>query len=185
MSPSPFSHRSALILGGARSGKSRHAQALAEATSRDRLFLATAEAGDDEMAARIARHRADRGEGWTTLEEPLALVARLVAQARPDRVTLVDCITLWLSNLLFAERDLNSEIAALAATIPALRGPVIFVSNEVGLGIAPATPLGREFRDWQGRANQEIAAACDAVVFVAAGLPLLMKPAPRHELKLS
>jgi adenosylcobinamide kinase/adenosylcobinamide-phosphate guanylyltransferase len=181
----PIACRSVLILGGARSGKSRYAQSLAESTSSDRLFLATAEAGDDEMAARIARHRADRREGWTTREEPLELVAALRAEARPDRVTLVDCVTLWLSNLIFAGREPTSEVAELTRQIPRLAGPTIFVSNEVGLGIAPATPLGREFRDRQGRANQEIAEVCDAVVFIAAGTPLLLKPAPRPRLKLT
>jgi adenosylcobinamide kinase / adenosylcobinamide-phosphate guanylyltransferase len=176
--------RSALVLGGARSGKSRYAQALAEATSARRVFLATAQPGDDEMAARIDRHRVDRGEGWMTREEPLDLAAVLRAEARADSVVLVDCVTLWLSNLTFAERDLAKEINSLADVIPDLAGPVVFVSNEVGLGIAPATPLGREFRDWHGRANQDIAAACGAVVFVAAGLPTLLKPAPRLNLKL-
>jgi adenosylcobinamide kinase/adenosylcobinamide-phosphate guanylyltransferase len=181
----PFSCRSALILGGARSGKSRFAQTLAESTSPNRLFLATAEAGDEEMAARIARHRADRGENWTTREEPLALVPALRAEARPDRVLLVDCVTLWLSNLVLSGRDPTTEILELKREIHVCAGPVILVSNEVGLGIAPPTPLGREFRDWQGRANQEIAAACDAVVFVAAGTPLLLKPAPPPRLNLS
>ena len=170
--------RSVLALGGARSGKSAYAQASVEAAGPNRLFLATAEAGDDEMADRIARHRADRGVGWETREEPLALAATLEAEALPTRAILVDCITLWLSNLLFAERDLEAAIADLAARIPALRGPVVFVSNEVGQGIAPATRIGRDFRDWQGRANQALARACDAVICVEAGLPRQLKPAP-------
>ena len=174
----PLDARTVLVLGGARSGKSRYAQALAEAARPERLFVATAEAGDDEMAARIAKHRADRGEGWTTREETLDLAGVMKAEARGDRVLLVDCVTLWLSNAMFKERDLGHEIGVLAEAARAARGPTIFVSNEVGLGIAPATKLGRDFRDWQGRANQELAAACDAVVFVAAGLPTLLKPAP-------
>jgi adenosylcobinamide kinase/adenosylcobinamide-phosphate guanylyltransferase len=181
----PIRCRSVLILGGARSGKSGFAQSLAESTAPNRLFLATAQAGDDEMAARIARHRADRHEGWTTREEPLELVAALRAEARPDRVVLVDCVTLWLSNLIFSGRDMANEVAELRREISILAGPTIFVSNEVGLGIAPATPLGREFRDCQGRANQDLAEACDAVVFIAAGAPLVLKPAPRPRLKLS
>lgn len=176
--------RAVLVLGGARSGKSRYAQTLAEEACAERLYLATAEAGDDEMAERIARHRADRGAGWTTREEPLELRAALRAEARPGRIVLVDCLTLWLSNILFAGRDLTREIADLATEIGRLEGPAIFVSNEVGLGIAPATPLGREFRDWQGRANQAVAEACGAVVFVAAGLPTLFKPAPPPNLRL-
>jgi len=180
----PIDCRAVLVLGGARSGKSRYAQGLAEASAPERLFLATAEPGDDEMAARIARHRADRGEGWATREEPLELPAALRAEARPGRIVLIDCITLWLGNLMAARRDLAREIADLVGEIARLEGPVVFVSNEVGSGIVPATPLGREFRDWQGRANQEIAAACDAVVFMAAGLPMLLRPAPRPNLQL-
>jgi adenosylcobinamide kinase/adenosylcobinamide-phosphate guanylyltransferase len=181
----PIPCRSLLVFGGARSGKSRHAQSLAEATASRRLFLATATAGDEEMAARIARHRLDRGEGWATREEPLELTAALRAEATRDQIVLVDCITLWLGNLMFAGRDPAREIADLVAEIGRLEGPVVFVSNEVGAGVVPATPLGREFRDWQGRANQEIAAACDAVIWVAAGLPMLMKPAPRPNLRLT
>ena len=182
---SPIPCRSVLVIGGARSGKSRYAQALAESTSAHRLFLATAEAGDKEMSARIARHRADRGLGWETREEPLDLVGALRAEARPGRVVLVDCLTLWLSNMMFAERDLAAEVARLAAETLDLPSPVVFVSNEVGHGIAPATALGRTFRDEQGRANQEIAAACGAVVFVTAGLPALIKPAPLPDLRLT
>jgi len=180
----PIACRSVLVLGGARSGKSAYAQSLAESARREKLFLATAEPGDPEMAERIARHRADRGAGWRAQEEPLELTAALRAEARKDRVVLVDCVTLWLSNLMFAERDLDQEISALAKEIGTLNGPVILVSNEVGLGIVPETRLGREFRDWQGRANQQLAGICDAVVFVAAGLPTLIKPASRPELRL-
>ena len=170
--------RSVLVLGGARSGKSAYAQRLAEAMAAERLYLATAEAGDAEMAARIARHQAGRGGGWTTREAPLALAEALGAEARVGRVVLVDCITLWLSNLMAADRDTESEVAGLVDVIGALQGPAIFVSNEVGMGVVPETRLGRDFRDAQGRANQEVARACDAAVFVAAGLPRLHKPAP-------
>lgn len=177
--------RAALVLGGARSGKSRYAQMLAEAAAAERIFLATAAAGDAEMAARIARHRADRGPGWRTLEEPLELAAVLRAEAGEGRVVLVDCVTLWLSNAMFAERDPAAAIADLVAAVADLRGPVVLVSNEVGAGVVPASALGREFRDWQGRANQELARACGAVVGVAAGLPTLLKPAPRPALRLT
>jgi adenosylcobinamide kinase/adenosylcobinamide-phosphate guanylyltransferase len=176
--------RAVLVLGGARSGKSRYAQALAESASRERLFLATAQPGDKEMAERIARHRADRGAGWRTREEPLELRAALCAEVREDRAVVVDCVTLWLSNLMFAGRDLSHEISALAKEIAGANGPVVLVSNEVGLGIVPETELGREFRDFQGRANQELAAACDAVVFLAAGIPTLLKPATNPDLRL-
>jgi adenosylcobinamide kinase / adenosylcobinamide-phosphate guanylyltransferase len=177
--------RSLLILGGARSGKSAHAQSLAEAYGPERLYLATAEVGDEEMAARIARHRADRGQGWAFLEEPLEVARALGAEARPGRVVLVDCLTLWLSNLMLAGREPGSAIAGLAQAIGALAGPAILVSNEVGLGIVPDHRLGREFRDWQGRANREIAEACDAAVFIAAGLPVQLKPAPPLSLRLA
>jgi adenosylcobinamide kinase / adenosylcobinamide-phosphate guanylyltransferase len=176
--------RSALILGGARSGKSAYAQDLAEAHASDRLYLATATPGDEEMAARIARHRADRGAGWTTLEEPLDLASALLAQARAGRVVVVDCLTLWLSNLMLAGRDPGPAIAALAGAIDGLAGPAILVSNEVGMGIVPDHKLGREFRDWQGRANREIGAACNAVIFVAAGLPLQLKPSTTPSVQL-
>jgi len=168
--------RSILVLGGARSGKSAYAQTLAEAAAAERIFIATAEAGDEEMAARIARHRAERGAPWTTIEAPLALAEALQAKARPGRVVLVDCLTLWLSNLMCAERDVEAEVGRLAGAITLLEGPVIFVSNEVGMGIVPETMLARVFRDAQGRLNRDIAAACDAVVLLAAGLPTLLKP---------
>jgi adenosylcobinamide kinase / adenosylcobinamide-phosphate guanylyltransferase len=176
--------RSVLVLGGARSGKSAYAQSLAEAHSPDRLYLATAAAGDDEMAARIARHQADRGQGWTTVEEPIEIAAALLKHAQPTRVVLVDCLTLWLSNVVLAGRDPGPAVTALAGTMAELPGPVIFVSNEVGMGIVPDHKLGRDFRDWQGRANQKIGAVCDAVIFVAAGLPLQLKPAPTPSVRL-
>ena len=168
--------RSALILGGARSGKSAYAQSLAEGYSPERLYLATATPGDDEMAARIARHQTDRGHGWTALEEPLEVAAALLKHARAGRVVVVDCLTLWLTNLMLAGRDPGPAVTTLAEAIRALAGPAILVSNEVGMGIVPDHKLGREFRDWQGRANREIGAACDAVIFIAAGLPLQLKP---------
>lgn len=167
-----------LVLGGARSGKSAHAEALVEAQPGACLYLATAEAGDAEMAERIARHRARRGGRWSTLEEPLALAAALQAAARPGTAVLVDCLTLWLSNLLFAGRDPAAETAVLLEALPGLGGPVIFVSNEVGLGIVPDNALARRFRDEAGRLNQAVAAAAQSVVFLAAGLPLALKSPP-------
>jgi adenosylcobinamide kinase / adenosylcobinamide-phosphate guanylyltransferase len=185
MQPKLIEARSVLVLGGARSGKSALAQNLVESAAPERLYLATAEAGDAEMAARIARHQAQRGPDWTTLEEPLALAGTLSAIARPGRrAILVDCLTLWLSNLLLAEREVEAEISRLTQVVRALESPTVFVSNEVGLGLVPETKVGREFRDWQGRLNREAAEACEAVVFVAAGLPTLLKPAPRLDLHL-
>jgi adenosylcobinamide kinase / adenosylcobinamide-phosphate guanylyltransferase len=180
----PRTVRSALILGGARSGKSAYAQVLAESSSSARLYLATGAPGDEEMAARIARHRADRGEGWMTLEEPLEVASALLAHARAGQVVVVDCLTLWLSNLMLAERDPAPAVARLAGAIVTLAGPAILVSNEVGMGLVPDHKLGREFRDWQGRANQEIGAACDAVIFVAAGFPLQLKPTTTPSVQL-
>jgi len=172
--------RHALVLGGARSGKTGRAQGWAEALGRARLYLATGQAFDAEMAERIARHRAERGEGWSTLEEPLDLPAALAsacaAPGAPD-VLLVDCLTLWLSNLMHHGRDPEAETAALLAALAGASRPVILVSNELGLGLVPETPLGRAFRDAQGRLNQAVAAAVPDVVFVAAGLPLVLKGA--------
>jgi adenosylcobinamide kinase/adenosylcobinamide-phosphate guanylyltransferase len=170
--------RRAFVLGGARSGKSALAERLARDTGLPRVYVATAQAFDAEMAERIARHREDRGPGWTTVEAPLALPEALDAADRPDGVVLVDCLTLWLSNLMLDGRDAEGEGARLVARLGAARGRVVLVSNEVGLGIVPDTPLGRRFRDAQGRLNQRVAAACDAVAFVAAGLPLWLKGGP-------
>jgi adenosylcobinamide kinase / adenosylcobinamide-phosphate guanylyltransferase len=164
-----------LVLGGARSGKSSFAEQLAESGGLTKIYLATATAGDDEMHARIAQHRKQRGAGWTTVEEPLALVDVLTREATVGRVVLVDCLTLWLSNLMFAERDPEIEAKRLVRFLDVSRYPIMFVSNEVGLGLVPETPLGRAFRDAQGRLNQIIAAAVPNVAFVAAGLPLWLK----------
>lgn len=175
--------RTALVLGASRSGKSRFAERLALGTSLAPVYLATAEARDEEMAARIARHRHDRAAaGWTTIEEPLALVPALSAAVAADAVVLVDCLTLWLSNLIEAGRDVEEDGAALAAFLGHAAGPVVLVSNEVGAGIVPMNPLARRFADAQGRLNQIIAAAAANVVLVAAGQPLRLKPAPEFVL---
>ncbi|MBX9991008.1 bifunctional adenosylcobinamide kinase/adenosylcobinamide-phosphate guanylyltransferase [Phreatobacter oligotrophus] len=167
-----------LVLGGARSGKSAHAERLALGAGGEPVYIATAEAHDEEMAERIARHRADRqGRGWTTVEEPLDLAGAIGREARPGRSLLVDCLTLWLSNVMLAGRDPADAQAALVMALGGAVAPVVLVSNEVGLGLVPETPLGRAFRDAQGRLNQAIAARADRVVFVAAGLPLTLKSA--------
>src|ERR1700731_1404746 len=164
-----------LILGGARSGKSRYAELLvANAASRG-TYCATAEAGDAEMAERIAAHRARRGPFWRTIEIPLDLWPALLAEATPHRPVLVDCLTLWLSNLLMAGRRPEPEGGALSRALRNAAGPVVLVANEVGMGLVPETSLGRHFRDAAGRLKQEIAALADRVVFVAAGLPLVLK----------
>lgn len=164
-----------LILGGARSGKSRRAQALAEAASDVRIYLATAEARDDEMSARIVRHQQDRGAGWRTVEETVDLLSVLDREARAGSVILVDCLTLWLSNLFEAERDIAHETSLLCERLGRAKGDVVLVSNEIGLGLVPETSLGRAFRDAQGRLNQAVAQAVDCVEFVAAGLPIRLK----------
>ncbi len=164
-----------LVLGGARSGKSRHAETLVEAQPGACIYLATAEPGDEEMAERIRRHRARRGTRWETLEEPLDLTGALRRASRPDGAVLVDCLTLWLSNLLGAARDVGPETRRLVATLPELAGPVVFVSNEVGLGIVPESALARAFIDHAGRLHQSLAGAAQSVLFMAAGLPLALK----------
>lgn len=164
-----------LILGGARSGKSRRAQMLAEAASDARIYLATAEARDDEMSARILRHQQDRATGWRTVEETVDLVSVLDREGRAGNVILVDCLTLWLSNLFEAGRDIEDENALLCGRLARAPGDVVLVSNEIGLGLVPETSLGRAFRDAQGRLNQSVAQVVDCVEFVAAGLPIRLK----------
>jgi adenosylcobinamide kinase/adenosylcobinamide-phosphate guanylyltransferase len=166
--------RFSFVIGGARSGKSALAERLAIGSGRPRRYIATAEAWDDEMRARIARHRADRGAGWETVEAPLDLAAAL-AGAGQGEVVLVDCATLWLTNHLLAEHDLEVETASLLAALAACPAPVIMVSNEVGWGIVPDNALARAFRDAQGRLNQRMAAQADLVVGVMAGLPVVLK----------
>ena len=163
-----------MVLGGARSGKSRYAEGLAEGIAGDRLYIATAQPGDEEMAARIAAHRQRRGNRWTTIEAPLALAEALAGANAP--FVLIDCITLWISNLLLAGIDIAPRVEALAEALRARQGTVAVVSNEVGLGIVPDNALARRFRDDAGLANQRLAQACDEVVFLAAGLPLRLKP---------
>ncbi|MYZ49482.1 bifunctional adenosylcobinamide kinase/adenosylcobinamide-phosphate guanylyltransferase [Propylenella binzhouense] len=166
---------SVLVLGGARSGKSAHAEALAAASGLERVYVATAEPRDAEMGERIAHHRARRGALWRTVEAPDALEQAVAAEAAPGRAVLVDCLTLWLSNLLLAGADLESRCRALSGLVGRLPGLLVLVSNEVGLGIVPENALARRFRDAQGRLNQDVAARADRVVFVAAGLPLSLK----------
>jgi adenosylcobinamide kinase / adenosylcobinamide-phosphate guanylyltransferase len=164
-----------LVLGGARSGKSAFAERLVRDSALKQIYLATATPSDDEMQARIAHHRARRGDGWTTIEEPLELTPTLARESATDRAVLVDCLTLWLSNLMHAERDIETEIQRLAQWLGHTTHPVVLVSNEIGLGLVPETPLGRRFRDAQGHLNQAVAAAVANVAFVAAGLPLRLK----------
>jgi adenosylcobinamide kinase/adenosylcobinamide-phosphate guanylyltransferase len=165
-----------LVLGGARSGKSRYAENLIAASQPPWVFVATAEAGDAEMAERIALHRRRRGRDWQTIEAPHDLTAAL-ANIAADAPVLVDCLTLWLSNRMLADSDLEVEIARLEAVLDGRRGPVVLVSNEVGFGIVPENALARRFRDLQGRLNQRLAARADRVILMVAGLPMVVKGA--------
>lgn len=165
-----------LVTGGVRSGKTRYALHRAEAAASQQIYVATGRAGDDEMQARIARHQRERGPTWTTVEAPLALATTLAALPS-DRAVLVDCLTLWLANLLLAcpDDDLDAEFGALARAVAETTAPLVLVTNEVGFGIVPTSPLGRRFRDLAGLLGQRIAAVCDEVVLVVAGLPLTLK----------
>ena len=169
-----------LVLGGARSGKSAYAERLVVAhldrtAGSTATYIATAEAGDAEMAARIAAHRARRDARWRTIEAPLDLAAAIAANGTGPM--LVDCLTLWLSNLMAAARAPEAETDTLIAALRDRSAPIVLVANEVGLGIVPDSALGRRFRDAAGRLNQAVAAVAERVVFVAAGLPLVIKPA--------
>lgn len=165
-----------LVLGGARSGKSRYAQERCERIGQGRLaYVATAQAFDTEMAERIALHQGERGERWLTIEAPMDAPAALGAAAGQVDAILVDCLTLWLSNLMLAEADIASARVALADAVAACPVPVILVANEVGLGIVPDNALARRFRDEAGRLNQDMASLCREVVLLTAGLPLTLK----------
>jgi len=164
-----------LLLGGARSGKSAFAENLAIKSDLDRLYLATGRAYDQEMSDRIKKHQNDRGAGWMTLEAPLDIVTPLIENTSPDRVILVDCLTLWITNVMMAEKNIDEEIQKLIAALNILKGPVLFVSNEVGQGIVPDNAMARAFRDHAGRLHQFIAAQADAVYFVTAGIPQKLK----------
>ena len=163
-----------LITGGARSGKSLRAEARACAFPGKPVYIATAEALDAEMSERIARHRARRGNGWIEREVPLDL-ARTLIETDGGGARLIDCLTLWLSNVLRSKRDWADEVAHLAATLTSQRSPVVMVTNEVGLGIVPDNALARKFRDAAGLMNQTIAGAANEVEFVVAGLPMKLK----------
>jgi adenosylcobinamide kinase/adenosylcobinamide-phosphate guanylyltransferase len=166
--------RRTLVLGGARAGKSRYAESLITALPPPWIYLATAEARDAEMAERIARHRAERGERWETIEVPHHL-AQAVTTAPPTNPLLIDCLTLWLSNRVLADADVASDTRELEWALDRRAGPVVLVSNEVGSGIVPDNALARRFRDLQGQLNQSIAARADRVVLLVAGLPLIVK----------
>jgi adenosylcobinamide kinase/adenosylcobinamide-phosphate guanylyltransferase len=169
-----------LVLGGVRSGKSRHAELLARAHGGPVTVIVTATAGDEEMRARIAGHRARRPDDWTVVEEPVHLAATLRRMAGRDRIVLVECLTLWLTNLLCSASliDLERERTAFFDSLPNLAGEQVFIGNEVGLGIVPANALARRFADEAGQLHQRLAACCECVTLMAAGLPLILKEPP-------
>ena len=179
-----------LVLGGARSGKSAYAERLAVDSGKEVVYIATARAGDGEMAKRIEQHRSNRPAHWTTVEEPILIAAALEKWCAPERLVLVDCLTLWLTNLIFSVDQDCPEVGvidlpalfyeqndALIAALHDAKGDVVLVSNEVGLGIIPYGALSRCFADEAGRMNQAVAAACDRALFVVAGMPLTLKGA--------
>ena len=167
--------RLTLVLGGARSGKSQFAETLVTAAPAPWLYVATGEARDAEMTQRIALHVQRRGAGWETREAPLELAELIRKEGADSRPMLIDCLTLWLTNIMLAGRDIAAERARLLDTLTAARGPIVAVSSEVGLGIVPENALARAFRDEQGRLNAAVAQCADTVVLVAAGLPLTLK----------
>lgn len=177
-----------LVFGGARSGKSAYAETLAAESGKEVIYVATARAGDAEMAERIAHHRRQRSSTWTTLEEPRALGEIIAQQSTPQRLLLIDCLTIWLSNLLFSQEQdfpeigeivppacFNEQRARFLQALEHAAGDVVLVSNEVGMGIVPQGAVSRWFTDEAGRLNQAVAARCERVVWVAAGLPLQLK----------
>ena len=162
------------VLGGASSGKSAFAEGLVVATEASRVYVATSQIYDDEMAAKVRDHVAARGNDWHTIEEPLDM-AKALSQVGEDQVVLLDCASMWLTNHMMAEHDLVQETEALLAALAACKGRVVVVSNEVGMGIVPDNALARRFRIAQGKLNQRLAAAADLAVFVIAGLPQVLK----------
>ena len=167
-----------LVLGGARSGKSRFAESLAPEGGAQCVYIATAEPVDDEMASRIAVHRTRRGPAWRTVEAPIELAQAIARESTPRTWLLVDCLTVWLGNLMHHGLDVDAAREALLQSLAAAPGPVVLVANEVGLGIVPDNPMARAFRDHAGRLNQAVARVVERVCFVAAGLPVTLKGTP-------
>ncbi|WP_090227384.1 bifunctional adenosylcobinamide kinase/adenosylcobinamide-phosphate guanylyltransferase [Filomicrobium insigne] len=173
--PSEPNNHITLVLGGARSGKSKKAESLVMALPPPWIYVATAQAFDDEMRERLEAHKERRDDRWATVEEPLDLAQAVRDNCEDDGALLVDCLTLWLSNVMLAGRSVEWESDALLAAIKEARGTLVIVSNEVGLGIVPDNKLAREFRDAQGLLNQRVAEIADNVILMAAGLPLTLK----------
>ncbi len=178
----PSRGRHVLVLGGQRSGKSRYAEQVVATSGLAPVYLATAQAGDEEMTRRIAAHRERRGAAWHTVEEPLDLAGTIVREAGDGRIVLVECLTLWLSNTMQAGADTLRATTELIGVLGSAKGQVVLVSNEVGSGVIPATPLGRRYADGLGALNQRVAAAVRNVVLVVAGMPVQIKPAQQPEI---
>ena len=164
-----------LVLGGARSGKSRFAESLARDSGEQPVYVATAELMDDEMRRRIELHRARRGKAWRTIEAPIELAQAITRHSAPRSCLLVECLTVWLGNLVHHRRDMAAATQALLDSLVEASGPVVVVANEVGLGIVPDNALAREFRDRAGRLNQAVARTAESVYFVTAGIPMVIK----------
>jgi adenosylcobinamide kinase/adenosylcobinamide-phosphate guanylyltransferase len=169
-----------LVLGGARSGKSRFAESMIAASGLKPVYIATGRASDEEMSERIAIHRERRGKLWQTVEEPLALADTLLNESHKGSAILVDCLTLWVTNLMMAGADIDIECRSLVEALTNLKEPVVLVSNETGLGIIPDNAMARQFRDYAGNVNQAVARVADEAWFVVAGMPLALKPAGRQ-----
>ncbi|WP_068089201.1 bifunctional adenosylcobinamide kinase/adenosylcobinamide-phosphate guanylyltransferase [Polycladidibacter stylochi] len=176
--------RTVFIVGGARSGKSAYGEQLVLKSGLEPVYIATGQAYDEEMRERIQLHQLRRGIPWRTVEEPLALPEAIAAHSTANSCILIDCLTLWLSNLMHHEHDLIAGGEALCVALAKAQGPVVVVSNEVGLGIVPENKLARQFRDNAGRLNQSVAAQCERVLFMASGLPLPLKPSLVSEFSL-
>jgi adenosylcobinamide kinase/adenosylcobinamide-phosphate guanylyltransferase len=171
----PSVPRLTFVLGGARSGKSRYSEGLVMDCTPPWVYIATAQAHDSEMSGRIAEHRQRRDGRWRTVEAPLDLPGAIAAHGSKGQPVLIDCLTLWLSNVMLASHDLVAETQRLIAALRNADGPIVIVSNEVGFGIVPDNALARKFRDAQGRLNMQVAAIADRAVLIAAGLPLILK----------
>ena len=173
-----LAEKSTLVFGGAASGKSAYAEKLVRGFPGNPLYIATAQALDDEMCEKIAYHRRRRGDSWVTIEEPYDLPHAITEYDAKGAVLLVDCLTLWLTNIISIKRDFSNETKSLTAAISSIKGRVVLVSNEIGHGLVPMDGPSRQFRDLHGELNQAVATAVDQVIFVAAGLPITLKGGP-------
>ena len=182
--PEKIQCKSVLVTGGARSGKSLFAENLLLKSNKTLIYLATALALDSEMSERIKKHQSCRNERWTTIEESNSIVEIIEKNAKPEKAILVDCLTLWLTTLITAEKDIETEIERLIELIPKLPGAIVFVTNELGTGLVPEAQMAREFRDYAGIMNQRLAQICDAVYLVVAAQPILLKPILQPEITL-